>query len=254
MIPAWQIGFDEQHALAATFNTPNQFKKKERKEQIEAPIQQRWSPYVDNGGSCIALAGKGYAIIAGDTRLSDGFSIVSRNTPKLSQLTDSCVLASAGMQADRVSLHKNIGVRLQWYEYNNGAKPGVRAVSQMLSNMLYGHRFFPIYAFNLLAGVDSEGNGVVFSYDVVGCTEPLNYGCTGTGEALIEPLLDNQVLRQHQSKSGGVAEYSIDEALELIKDAFTSACERDINTGDSVEIYVITKNGIKKEQFELKRD
>jgi len=222
---------------------------------VKGPLQARWSPYVDNGGSCIALAGPGYAIIAADTRLSNGFSIQSRSTTKMCQLTGQCVIASAGMQSDRATLHKNLGTRLQWYEYqNNGVQPGVRAIAQMLSNTLYMRRFFPFYTFNVLAGVDEEGQGVVFSYDAVGCTEPMAYGCTGSGNALIEPVLDNQMLRSHQSKAGGPAQYSMQEAVDLIKDAFSSAAERDIYTGDGVEIYIITKDGAKKENFPLKRD
>ena len=222
---------------------------------VKGPLQARWSPYTDNGGSCIALAGEGYAIIAADTRLSDGFSIQSRDTTKTCQLTGTCVLASAGMQADRATLHKNLGVRLQWYEYQNqGIKPGVRAIAQMLSNTLYMRRFFPFYTFNLLAGVDEDGQGVCFSYDAVGCTEPMSYGCTGSGNALIEPVLDNQILRSHQSKVDGPAKYSMQEAIELIKDAFSSAAERDIYTGDSVEIHIITKEGTKMEVFQLKKD
>jgi len=36
-----------------------------------------------------------------------------------------------------------------------------------------------------------------------------------------------------------------EETLELVKDIFASAGERDIYTGDFVDIYVITKDGTK---------
>ena len=34
------------------------------------PTERRFSPYSDNGGSVVAIAGEDYAIIASDTRLS----------------------------------------------------------------------------------------------------------------------------------------------------------------------------------------
>jgi 20S proteasome subunit beta 6 len=47
---------------------------------------------------------------------------------------------------------------------------------------------------------------------------------------------------------------TLDETLELVKDIFSSAGERDIYTGDFVDIQIITKDGIKYEQFPLKKD
>ena len=46
----------------------------------------------------------------------------------------------------------------------------------------------------------------------------------------------------------------LDRVLKIVKDAFTSATERDIYTGDSVEIWIIKKDEITKEIYPLKRD
>mgnify|MGYP001794622099 CR=1 FL=1 len=40
----------------------------------------------------------------------------------------------------------------------------------------------------------------------------------------------------------------------LIKDVFTSAAERDIYTGDAIQIQVIDKAGSKTEVFPLRKD
>ena len=48
--------------------------------------QHQFNPYTDNGGSCAAIAGKDYAILASDTRLSKGYSILSRETSKVAKM------------------------------------------------------------------------------------------------------------------------------------------------------------------------
>jgi len=47
---------------------------------------------------------------------------------------------------------------------------------------------------------------------------------------------------------------SVEKAILLAKDVFISAAERDIYTGDALQIQVITKDGIKHEVFPLRRD
>jgi 20S proteasome subunit beta 6 len=47
---------------------------------------------------------------------------------------------------------------------------------------------------------------------------------------------------------------SKEQAIKLVKDAFTSATERDIHTGDYLEIFVVTKQGVQVERIDLKKD
>jgi 20S proteasome subunit beta 6 len=59
----------------------------------------------------LALAGDDFAVIAADTRLSQGYSILSRNVSKLCTLTDKTVIGTGGCYTDIATLHKVIGMR-----------------------------------------------------------------------------------------------------------------------------------------------
>lgn len=200
----------------------------------------------------MAVAGKDYVIVAGDTRMSDGYSILSRDVSKLFKLTSKTVLASAGMQADAVTLRKVLAWKIIMYRHKHNKDMSTTAIAQLLGNTLYYKRFFPYYCFNVLAGLDSEGAGAVFGYDAIGSFERIPYGVTGSGSALITSILDNQVAFKTQLKNK--KDLSAEECIDLVKDVMTSAGERDIYTGDSVDILLITKDGIKEEKFQLKKD
>lgn len=45
-----------------------------------------------------------------------------------------------------------------------------------------------------------------------------------------------------------------DKAVQLVKDVFISAAERDVYTGDALRICVITKEGIKEQTIPLRKD
>jgi len=81
--------------------------------QVEQPKECRFSPYQNNGGTCLAIAGKDFCIVAADSRLSMGYSILSRTTPKVAQLTTKCCIASSGCQADMITLQKFLKFRMQ---------------------------------------------------------------------------------------------------------------------------------------------
>jgi 20S proteasome subunit beta 6 len=51
-----------------------------------------------------------------------------------------------------------------------------------------------------------------------------------------------------------VTPLSESEAVDLVKDVFASATERDIYTGDKVEIVVINKAGTRREYIDLRKD
>ena len=46
----------------------------------------------------------------------------------------------------------------------------------------------------------------------------------------------------------------LEEACNLVHDLFISACEREIHTGDSIALRIITKDGIKERTVALRRD
>ena len=161
------------------------------------------------------------------------------------------------------------------YKNQHNKEMTTQSIAQLASTVLYGKRFFPYYTFNIIGGLDEEGKlkfdgfitrfihfkiiihpgkGAVYSFDPVGSFERENYRAGGSAASLIQPLLDSQIGKKNRTDADSIPEYTIEEAVQITKDAFTSAAERDIYTGDFVEIWKITALGMQTELFPLRRD
>jgi 20S proteasome subunit beta 6 len=219
---------------------------------MQAPVEHRWEPYADNGGTALGVSGPDFAVIAADTRLSTGYRIHTRKCSKATQLTDKCVIVSCGMKADAITLHKHLLARITMYEHKHRKQPSVVAVAQMLSTVLYYKRFFPYYTFNILSGVDDEGKGATYHYDAIGSYERVPYTTSGSGSSLVMGVLDCQIQANNQTiPTPALGKQQI---VELSKDVLSSVGERDIYTGDAGEIFIIDAGGVSKANFELKLD
>lgn len=62
-----------------------------------------------------------------------------------------------------------------------------------------------------------------------------------------------QVGFKNQPKQERLA-LSKEEVVEIVKDGFISAAERDIYTGDGVVINIVTKDGVEVRSYPLRRD
>lgn len=77
------------------------------------------------------------------------------------------------------------------YDHNTIMQPG--SIAQLLSTLLYSRRFFPYYVYNVLAGLDDNGEGCLYSYDPVGHHEKVSYTAGGSSGVLMQPFLDSWV-------------------------------------------------------------
>ena len=102
-----------------------------------------------NGGTSLGIAGENFAVIAADTRLSEGYSIMTRDISRSTVLTSKCVIATGGCHTDVHTLHKVLSTRVATYRHDHDADMSCTALAQMLGNTLYYRRFFPYYAFNV---------------------------------------------------------------------------------------------------------
>lgn len=78
------------------------------------------------------------------------------------------------------------------------------------------------------------------------------YRAGGSASSLLQPLLDNQIGLKNQE--GDKKPLNKEQTIGLVKDVFISAAERDIYTGDAIELHIITKEGVEVQRIDVRRD
>lgn len=224
-----------------------------------APIEHRFNPYDDNGGSVIAIAGDDFVVLAGDTRHSTGYSINTRYRPQVHEIGDNIIATATGFSADGDALIQRLKTRIEWYHHAHNKSLQVASCARLTQTLLYSHRFFPYYVGTIIAGIDPEGKGAIYSFDPVGSYERQTCHAGGAAGGLVTPFLDNQVdfKNQRDPATGDLLKQvnlPLESVIGIIKDAFTSATERQIQVGDFLEIVIVKKDGVTKELFPLKKD
>ena len=90
----------------------------------------RFNPYTDNGGSTLAIAGDEFAVIAGDTRHTAGYSINTRYFPKAFHIGDNIVVSVVGFMADGDKLVRRLEQKVEWYHHQHGKPMSVQAAAR----------------------------------------------------------------------------------------------------------------------------
>lgn len=210
--------------------------------------QERFNPYEDNSGTALSMTHDDFIIVAADTRHASEMGINSRNCSKIFKIKD-FLFTVTGFFADGLELYNILSYEVELYEAMGPIS--IQALACLTSKLLYSRRFFPYYVYATLSGFD---NGVphVYRYDCVGGYEDVKVYCNGSGAPLIQPLLDSFI--DMKNWNGDKPVIDREYALKIVMKAFDAASERDVKTGDSLEIYVLTKDEIKREVYPLRSD
>ncbi|KAF7683014.1 putative proteasome subunit beta type-6 [Astathelohania contejeani] len=219
--------------------------------KMNKEVSSSFNPYSDNSGTSLAFKQANYILVASDTRHSSEMGINSRETSKIYKLGN-FVLSTSGFHADGYDIYIKMMYELRNYESTNGKEMDIHSAARLLSITLYSKRFFPYYSYCCLSGFDGD-TPVLYSYDPVGSYQSVDCRCTGSGAPMIQPLLDSIISKKNwENCTVGPLEH--EGAIQLVKKAFVAASERDVKTGDHLEIYLITKDECTREIYNLRFD
>lgn len=185
------------------------------------------------GATVVGIKCTDGTVVATDSLISWGTLILSEKGVKAFKLTDTIVLASAGLTSDYQMLVNRLQAQIKLYELEQKKKISVKALSKMIANTLYARRFSPLYVQTVIVGVDADGPAL-FTLDMGGSLMPDEFTAAGTGTRTAYGVLE----RQYKES------LTLKEAEEVAINAVRAGIARDAQSGGEIRIMTITKDGI----------
>jgi len=181
-------------------------------------------------------------VLATDKRASMGYLIAHKNAQKLFKITDTIGATCAGVVGDIQGLIGLLEAEANLYEMKNGKNISTKALARLTSNILQGQRYYPLIAWLILGGYDSNG-AEAYSIDPVGGVNKDIMISTGSGSTMAYGVLEDR-FRENMT---------LEEGIELGVRAINAAIQRDLATGDGIAVAVVDSSGyreLSKEEIE----
>lgn len=192
------------------------------------------------GTTTLALNCKDGIVLAADKRATSGYLISHKKFDKILGITDNISVTVAGTVSDVQLLAKYIRAELKLKLMRTERECSVKEAANLLSMMVYNNirklSLIPGVSHFLIGGKDESGFHI---YDLApdgSIVDVDDYTTSGSGSVMVygvlETLYDKKI--------------SVEEGVKLALKSINAAVQRDIASGDGIDIVSITKDGVKK--------
>ena len=195
---------------------------------------------IKTGTTTLALQCKDGVVLAADKRATSGYLVSHKKFDKIINITDNISVTVAGTVSDVQLLAKYIRAELKLKLIRTDRESSVKEAANLLSMMVYNNirklSLIPGISHFLVGGKDEEGFHI---YDLApdgSIVDVDDYTTSGSGSVMVygvlETLYDKKI--------------SVEEGIKLAVKSINAAVQRDIASGNGIDIVTITKDGVKK--------
>ena len=191
--------------------------------------------------SIVGIVCKEGIVMAADRRATAGTIVMSKKTKKVVKINDYIVVSGTGVASDIDFTQKVFGAELRLKELKTKSRPSVNEAANLLGIMIYRNirspSMIPSIVGTLLAGVDEDGKTSLFTIEPAGGVYKVeDYDANfSSGMPYILGLLERQYKK----------DISVKEGVELAKECIKASTQRDVGSGNGIDIFTVTKDGVK---------
>jgi proteasome beta subunit len=198
------------------------------------------SEKVQKGTTTVGILCKDGVVLVADKRASAGYLIANKDVDKIHKITPNMAVTMAGLVSDAQLITKLTKAELRLKRIRTQKEATVKEAANMVGGILYQNiRKFstiPGIVSFLLGGKDKHGFRL-YELGIDGSISEINkFVSTGSGSALAYGVLETLYK----------PDLSLKEGIELGMKAVSAAMQRDMATGEGIDVVTITSEGAKK--------
>ena len=188
-----------------------------------------------HGTTTVGLVCSDGVVLATDTRVTAGGYIAHKRGKKLLQADRHLAVTISGGVADAQNVVDSLKYYAGSYRIEKGIPLPVKSAARIVSNILFGSRYYPYIAIVIVGGYDRSG-GSIYNVDLFGSSIPEKMTATGSGSPVAYGVLEE----------GFVEGMTVAKGVTLAANAIIAAMKRNVYTGDHFDIAIIDKAGFRE--------
>ncbi|MBU2562351.1 MAG: proteasome subunit beta [Nanoarchaeota archaeon] len=193
------------------------------------------------GTTILGIVCKDGVVMASDRQITLGHTAHNKTFRKTNEVNDYLVISWAGQVSDAQRLSKLVAAELKLKGLRSKSRPTVRQSASLTASIAFSNirqpSMIPSIVSTLIGGFNEDGTTEFYNIGIDGSIIKIeDYDASGSGSTFVLGLLERQY------KKG----LTVREGIELAKEALKSSTQRDTASGYGIDIFTITKEGIKK--------
>lgn len=198
------------------------------------------SNVMSTGTTTVGILCKDGIVLAADKRATAGYFIANKKTDKVELITEDIAVTMAGTASDAQLLIKIAQSEIRLRDIRIGRKSNVKEAANLFARMVYSNirkmSMIPGISHFIMGGKDREGFHIYEIFADGTISEIDDFISSGSGSVMAYGVLETLYKK----------DMSMDEGMKMAVKCINAAIQRDVASGDGIDIVTITKDGAKK--------
>ena len=190
--------------------------------------------------SLVGIVCKDGVILGADRRSTAGTIVMSKDSKKIHEINEYLAASYTGGVADIQLTNKVLAAELKLKDLRTKSRSTIKESANLLATLVYRNirnpSMIPSIVGTLVAGMDEDGTTSLYTIEPAGGVQKvIDFDANfSSGMPYIMGFLERNWKK----------DISVEKGIELATEALKASTQRDIGSGNGIDVYKITKDGI----------